>query len=287
MIENSAAVDLALGRSSVRQRILALLIEDAGCRLHLREIQRRADTSPGTASRELAKLVAAGLIEREAEGNQVYFKASTSPVASMLRSLLLAMPQAETGPRPPRLSRAKPPAVATATPASPAAPASPATFKPDRAQPARPALDARVAETAESRTAGPSPAGASVTAPTSSTIATPGRTAVSSNPDLLGLQIARSLAESLRAVYDERLQGVYLYGARAAGAAPADADVETIVVLDNVDHYGQELEKTSHVCASLSRDFRILVSRVFVSAASWEGDPTGSLRQIRSEAVAV
>jgi DNA-binding transcriptional ArsR family regulator len=249
MIENSAAVDLALGRSSVRHRILALLIEDASGRLHLREIQRRADTSPGTASRELAKLVAAGLIEREAEGNQVYFKASTSPVATMLRSLLLAMPQAETGPRPPRLQRAKPSAVATAAPASPTA--------------------------------------AAIAAPTSATIATGDRTAVSTEPDLLGLQIARSLSESLSALYGERLQGVYLYGIRAAGAAAADADVETVVVLDQVDHYGQELEKTSHVCASLSRDFRILVGRVFVSAAAWNGDPTGSLRQIRSEAVAV
>ena len=287
MIENSAAVDLALGRSSVRQRILTLLIEDAGSRLHLREIQRRADTSPGTASRELAKLVAAGLIEREAEGHQVYFKASTSPVATMLRSLLLAMPQAESGTRTPRLARAATPAVAAAAPSPPAAESSPASIEPGAAQPARRAPDARVAETVEPRSARPLTAGAAVTAPASASISTQGGTSVSTDPDLLGLQIARSLAESLRAIYGERLQGVYLYGTRAAGAAPADADVETIVVLDHVDHYGQELEKTSHACASLSRDYRILVGRVFVSAAAWNGDPTGSLRQIRSEAVAV
>ena len=281
MLENSAAVDLALGRSSVRQRILTLLIEDAGSRLHLREIQRRADTSPGTASRELAKLVAAGLIEREAEGHQVYFKASTSPVATMLRSLLLAMPQAESGPRPPRLARVAAPALAAA------APSSAASIEPGAAQPARRAPDARVVETVEPRSARPLTAGGAVTAPASATISTQGGTSVSTDPDLLGLQIARSLAESLRAIYGARLQGMYLYGTRAAGTAPADADVETIIVLDNVDHYGQELEKTSHVCASLSRDYRILVSRVFVSAAAWDGDPTGSLRQIRSEAVAV
>ena len=76
MFENSALVDLAVGRSSVRQRLLALLMDESCGRLHLRELQRRAATSPGTASRELAKLVAAGLIEREAEGSQVYFRAS-------------------------------------------------------------------------------------------------------------------------------------------------------------------------------------------------------------------
>ena len=75
-------------------------MDSASGRLHLREIQRRAGTSPGTASRERAKLVAAGLVEREAEGNQVYFRASTSPFATMLRSLLVAMPDPEFKPRP-------------------------------------------------------------------------------------------------------------------------------------------------------------------------------------------
>ncbi|HEX7490798.1 MAG TPA: hypothetical protein VF337_03735, partial [Candidatus Limnocylindrales bacterium] len=107
MFENSPLVDLAIGRSTVRQRLLSLLMDESCGRLHLRELQRRADTSPGTASRELAKLVAAGLIEREAEGSQVYFKASASPFATMLRTVLVAMPAPEFKPRPARLPRIK------------------------------------------------------------------------------------------------------------------------------------------------------------------------------------
>lgn len=107
MFENAPLVELALGRSTVRQRILALLMDESVGRLHLREIQRRSATSPGTASRELAKLVAAGLVEREAEGNQVYFRASDTPFAAMLRTLLVAMPAPEFKSRPDRMPRQK------------------------------------------------------------------------------------------------------------------------------------------------------------------------------------
>ena len=106
MFENIPIADLTIGRSTVRQRILALLMSESAGRLHLREIQRRAGTSPGTASRELGKLVAAGLIEREAEGAQVYFRASDSPFAAMMRSLLIITPvAADELPRPKRLPR--------------------------------------------------------------------------------------------------------------------------------------------------------------------------------------
>jgi DNA-binding transcriptional ArsR family regulator len=88
VIENISGVDLVIGRSTVRRRILALLMAGPERRLHLREIQRRATTSPGTASRELGRLVAAGLVEREAEGHQVYFRTITSPYATMIRTLL-------------------------------------------------------------------------------------------------------------------------------------------------------------------------------------------------------
>jgi DNA-binding transcriptional ArsR family regulator len=268
MIENTQAIELAVGRSSVRQRILALLMDESGGRLHLREIQRRASTSPGTASRELGKLVAAGLIEREAEGNQVYFRASTSPVATMLRSLLMVMPAQEVGPRPPRMPRARMPKAKTATEATTE------TITPELAEvesvTTESSRDLANIETAEA----PRIFGASRTAAT--------RPA----PDPVGLEIAGRFAESIRSIYGEDLRGTYLYGARAAGPAPADADIETIIVLDRVDKYGAELERTSHLCASLSHESRLIVSRIFVAEEAWNAGPDGGLPAIRAEAVA-
>jgi len=83
------ALDALLGRSTVRRRILSLVIAESDVRRHLREIARRAGTSAGTASRELQRLEAAGLVDRTREGRRVYYQASTgSPMIEPLGELL-------------------------------------------------------------------------------------------------------------------------------------------------------------------------------------------------------
>jgi len=348
MFENIAVADLAIGRSTVRQRILALLMSESVGRLHLREIQRRARTSPGTASRELARLVAAGLIEREAEGAQVYFRASASPFATMMRSLLIIAPApADELPRPGRLPRPetnapKPAELAGSTAELAGSTAelagstaelagSTAELAGSTAEPAlEPATEIRdsMIETATIEvppaTANPEhaesagadqegrPAQATRTEPTAETV--PPRVFRPTNPDAVrpawsavpdltaeapaehphtadpvGLQIARRLAESVESLYAEsgRLRGVYLCGERAAGSARPDADVETVIVLDRVDHYGAELERTSHLCAALSHELKLIVSRVFVSESDWLHRTDGSLPTVRAGAVEI
>jgi DNA-binding transcriptional ArsR family regulator len=345
VFENSPVLDLTIGRSSVRQRILALLMSVPGGRLHLREIQRRASTSPGTASRELAKLVSAGLVDREAEGNQVYFRVSSSPFATLLRTLLVAIPEPGVGPRPPRLPRAKsgPPSAAAGTAGptpseTPAPQPAPVTVEPEQStgfatESARAAVDLgsedasaeeplpaapsriirpvpprQVADAAPGSARGTGPtatAGADSTAvPTASAAASPRPTVIRASagssmpsgaspaatraaiPDPLGLQVAGRLAENVRSMYREAVRGIYLYGARAGGPAP-DADVETIIVLDHVDQYGAELERTSHLCAELSHELDVVVSRIFVTETDWNGGSEGTPPQIRAGAVAV
>jgi DNA-binding transcriptional ArsR family regulator len=306
VLENTAAIDLAVGRSSVRQRILSLLMAEPGLRLHLREIQRRAVTSPGTASRELARLVAAGLIEREAEGNQVYFRASSSPFATMLRSVLVAMPAQTFAPRPrrlPRVATPKPGAeLLTAGAVDRRAPADvdeQASTQPPQNTPAAVSNEAdSVAPFVAVTPPGTTAAAPATTAPATASpdserqpAMTPrlGRLAATKpnvNPDPVAVQIATRMAKSMREMYGESVQGVYLYGARAAGTGQADADVETIVVLDRVEHYGAELERTSHLCSELSHEMNVVVSRIFVADADWNGGG-GAAEAIRAEAVAV
>jgi DNA-binding transcriptional ArsR family regulator len=301
VLENTAAIDLAVGRSSVRQRILALLMAEPGARLHLREIQRRAATSPGTASRELARLVAAGLIEREAEGNQVYFRASTSPFATMLRSVLVAMPAQTFAPRPRRLPHAAAPRPAAAPQAEDAADrnASAGVDEPVAAELPE-IVAAAAADEADSVAASTAATAAAshTTAPDTTAADGEPRPALppslirratprpAANPDPVALQIATRLADSVREIYGESVRGVYLYGARAAGTGQADADVETIVVLDRVEHYGAELERTSHLCSELSHEMKLVVSRIFVADADWNGEGDQA-EAIRAESVAV
>ena len=81
-----------LGRSEIRRRILGLLLDAPAERLHLREIARRACTSAGTAARELRRLEETGLVARDREGRQVYFRPRTdSSLYPPVRALFHAM----------------------------------------------------------------------------------------------------------------------------------------------------------------------------------------------------
>lgn len=88
MVDNTQAVVL-LGRSKVRQRILALLVETPEQRMHLRGVARAVGTSAGTAARELGRLEQAGIVRRAREGNQVYFQArSEQPLFGPIREIV-------------------------------------------------------------------------------------------------------------------------------------------------------------------------------------------------------
>lgn len=87
--ENMRDPGVLLGRSRIRQRILALLFDRTERRLHLRGVARAVDASAGTTARELERLVNAGLVERSTEGRQVYFQADReSPLFDAVHTIV-------------------------------------------------------------------------------------------------------------------------------------------------------------------------------------------------------
>jgi len=88
-MENKLDAQVLLGRSRVRQRILALLFDRPERRTHLRGIARSVGVSAGTTARELERLVDAGLVTRSIEGRQVYFQAAAdSPLFDAVRTIV-------------------------------------------------------------------------------------------------------------------------------------------------------------------------------------------------------
>jgi predicted nucleotidyltransferase len=75
--------------SKTRSAVLGLLFGRSDERFHLRAIVRAAGAGMGSVQRELKTLEAAGLVERIAEGRQVYYRANArSPVFGELRALV-------------------------------------------------------------------------------------------------------------------------------------------------------------------------------------------------------
>jgi predicted nucleotidyltransferase len=82
-----AAADALFGRS--RRAILALLFGQPGQAFYLRQIAQLTGLAVGSVQRELANLLRADLVDRRAEGSQVYFRANAqSPIYAELVGLM-------------------------------------------------------------------------------------------------------------------------------------------------------------------------------------------------------
>jgi predicted nucleotidyltransferase len=99
-------------------------------------------------------------------------------------------------------------------------------------------------------------------------------------------RLLEELKQGLIAIYGRRLKGLYLFGSYARGEEDAESDLDVLIVLDRVVRYGAELDRTSELTAKLSLDYRLSISRVFVSNRNWKNQASAFLTNAREEAIA-
>lgn len=98
-------------------------------------------------------------------------------------------------------------------------------------------------------------------------------------------QLLQDLREGLELIYGPRLRGVYLYGSYARGEADPESDVDILVVLEDFEHYGREVERTGQLGADLSLKHGVSISQVFVRERDWLYGETIFLANVREEAI--
>lgn len=98
--------------------------------------------------------------------------------------------------------------------------------------------------------------------------------------------LMEELKAGLQAIYGSRLKGVYLYGSYARGQADPESDLDALVVLDRIDSYSDEVDRTGELGAELSLKYSVSISKVYVSESSWLHGDTPFLSNVREEALA-
>ena len=78
---------------------------------------------------------------------------------------------------------------------------------------------------------------------------------------------------------------MFLYGSHARGDAGSESDVDILVVLDDWEHYGAEIDRTGAVASELSLAYGLSISRVFVRERDWLNERTPFLSNARDEAI--
>ena len=94
------------------------------------------------------------------------------------------------------------------------------------------------------------------------------------------------LRSELEKVYGERLRGLYLYGSYARGEQQWDSDLDVLIVLDQINSYGAEIERTGEFVARISLEYGVSVSKVFVSELAWCSGTGSFLANVREEGIA-
>ena len=89
----------------------------------------------------------------------------------------------------------------------------------------------------------------------------------------------------LSEIYGSRLQGLYLYGSYARGDQEPGSDVDIVILLDRIDRYGLEIDRTGELISNLSLKFGLSISRLFVSENDWKHRDTPFLANAREEAI--
>ncbi len=100
-------------------------------------------------------------------------------------------------------------------------------------------------------------------------------------------KLLRELKKGLLRIYGEQLKAVYLYGSYAREDYEEGSDLDVLVVLRDYEYCGAEINRTAKLIGSLSLEYLITVSPVFLREQDWLKGEKPLLRNVQAEGVPV
>jgi len=97
--------------------------------------------------------------------------------------------------------------------------------------------------------------------------------------------LRNALQPMLASCFGTRLKGISVFGSYARGDADNESDLDVLIVLDQIDHYASEVDRTSEIIGRLSLDYGISISRVFLSEKEWHHGDSPFVQNLREEAI--
>jgi len=100
----------------------------------------------------------------------------------------------------------------------------------------------------------------------------------------LNLQVILThLKQSLMELYGDRLCYLTLFGSQARGDAEPDSDIDILVVLKPPVEPGIEIKHTGQLISSLSLNYDVVISCLFMDETQYQTHNSPLLRNVRKE----
>ena len=100
-------------------------------------------------------------------------------------------------------------------------------------------------------------------------------------------ELLAELKQGLSDLYGPRLKGVYLFGSYARNEEDEESDVDVLIILDRIDNYSEEVDRTSALLSETSLAHGCSISCVFSTDQHFERSDSMFFLNVREEAVPV
>lgn len=98
-------------------------------------------------------------------------------------------------------------------------------------------------------------------------------------------KIIKEFRESLKEIYDGNLAKLILYGSYARGDFNSDSDIDLLVVLNEAEKPGKEIDRMIEIVNNINLKYNVLISVLPISITDFESLNSPLLLNVRREGV--